>query len=221
VTEANRIRKEVTAPLYNKTDSDARRLVALGNETLAESKRSLAQSENNSQWIILVLLGFWLLVGAAVVFRVRQIGRVLRRVVSDLFRGYRQVAQAASQISSSSRSLAQGSSEQAASLEETSASSREISAMARQNSENSRQAAGLVTHSQQQIAETNQALAHMVAAMDGIETQSGKISQIIKAIDQIAFQTNILALNAAVEAARAGEAGMGFAVVADEVRSLG
>ena len=151
---------------------------------------------------------------------VRDVNRVLKRIVSELAEGAQQITSASSQVALSSQSLAQGASEQAVALEETSASSEEITSMTRKNAENSQSAAAMMAEVDQHITSGNRTLEQMVVSMKDITTSSDKIFKIIKVIDEIAFQTNILALNAAVEAARAGEAGMGFAVVADEVRNL-
>jgi methyl-accepting chemotaxis protein len=220
VAEANRIRTETTAPIYNKIAAGAIRLQLAQTELVAEDKTAVEDQNASSRRVALGLLALCVVAGSIVIAIVRGVTRNIRRAIVQLAEGTEQVASAAVQVSSASQSLAQGASEQAASLEETSSSSEEISSMTRKNAENSKVAAEFTGQVDQRVSAANQTLEQMVTSMTEINTSSEKVSKIIKVIDEIAFQTNILALNAAVEAARAGEAGMGFAVVADEVRNL-
>ncbi len=180
-------------------------------------------TESNQHQRMLALFLFLLAAGVAaltIFLMERQVSGPLRDVAQRLSEGADQVSSAARQVSTSGASIAQGASQQAASLQETSASSEEISSMARRSAEDCRQTAELVGASQAKVSTANRSLGELVTAMEAIRASSGKVSKIIKLIDEIAFKTNILALNAAVEAARAGDAGMGFAVVAEEVRNL-
>jgi methyl-accepting chemotaxis protein/methyl-accepting chemotaxis protein-1 (serine sensor receptor) len=161
-----------------------------------------------------------LTLAALVGYVIRRITTTLRQATLQLRTGSAHVLTAAGQVAQSAQTLSRGVLQEAASLEETSASMEEISSMTRQNAEHSHDAAQLVAEAEGAVTTANQMLGEMVTSMANIKESSRKVSNIIKTIDEIAFQTNILALNAAVEAARAGAAGMGFAVVADEVRNL-
>lgn len=131
-----------------------------------------------------------------------------------------QVSSSSMQLSTGSQILAQGTTEQASSIEELSATISDVSLKIEENAKYTLKANDSMVMSGRKISESNQQMQDMVNAMNEINARSGEIGSIIKAIDDIAFQTNILALNAAVEAARSGVAGKGFAVVADEVRNL-
>lgn len=151
---------------------------------------------------------------------VRDINRKLSSTMAEISKASDQVAAGSDQVSAGAQALSQGATEQASSVEELAATISVVSDMIHSNSADADSANENTNRSAELLGEATDKMQKLISAMGDIRNSSAETKNIIKTIEDIAFQTNILALNAAIEAARAGEAGKGFAVVADEVRNL-
>jgi len=144
----------------------------------------------------------------------------LNEIFDEVTASTEQVSGGANQIAYGAQALAQGATEQTSAVEELSNTITQVLTQTQDNSRNARMCLELVNKAGNEMQDSVKYMEELKTTMSGVSSSADKISQIIKVIDDIAFQTNILALNAAVEAARAGQHGKGFAVVADEVRNL-
>ena len=146
--------------------------------------------------------------------------RSLAVMVSQVRESSNSIDVASSEIASGNLDLSQRTEHAASSLQQTASSMEQLTSTVNQSATAAQTANELAAVATDVATRGGRVVTEVVSTMEGINTSSKKIADIIGVIDGIAFQTNILALNAAVEAARAGEQGRGFAVVAGEVRSL-
>ena len=113
----------------------------------------------------------------------------LRQTVQAIAAATGEVASASAEISSGTTDLSERTERQAASLEQTSASMEEISSTVKKNAGNAEQAS-LFTKEMRDVANRGGTVVdEAVGAMDRIKQSSGKISDIIGVIDEIARRT--------------------------------
>ncbi len=141
-------------------------------------------------------------------------------LINDISKSSDSILNSSEFVSQTSISLSEGAAEQTVSVNTLNKATGELAERIKNNGESTELMEKLVFEVIADTKNGNKELDRMMEAMESINEASESISNIILAIDEISFQTNILALNASVEAARAGASGQGFAVVAGEVRNL-
>ena len=171
----------------------------------------------------------------------KKLNQTLTEIAEKLNSTSSKVEQQSADVADVSQGLSSSTNQQASALQETVAAATQVASMIKTTSDNTFESCNKVKKSHQAtqsgqsavddllnaIQEITNANAQLEQQVEFSNTELKEIIQLIegintktKVINDIVFQTKILAFNASVEAARAGEAGKGFSVVAEEVSKL-
>lgn len=137
----------------------------------------------------------------------------LNKVLSGVRSAAKDLTLSTSEITETSEEIASGAQNQAHHFEQINHSFQLVA-------ENAAKASDFVNQSVSHARVAESGMNKTIDWMENLKGSSVKISEAVKVINSISFQTNILALNAAVEAAHAGLQGRGFSVIASEVKKL-